>query len=375
MSVLLNTTTVGAMTPSFAAQVPFTIGTGPSFVATADLNGDGKPDVATANQGGNNVSVLLNTTTVGAMTPSFTTQVAFGVGAAPQGLAAADLNGDGKPDLATANNGATTVSVLPNTTAVGATTPTFATQMTYDAGSEPSSVAAADLNSDSKPDLAVTNSQFAGTVSVLLRKPSGSFQFSASGVSVAEGGGTATVTLSRTGGTDGQVSAIVSVTGGTATQGQDYTLAGPQTVTWADGDGANKTVSIPITQDQVDEGDETILLGLTLTAPPVGATLGAQTTATVTIVDDDPVALGIANVSQAEGNSGASFAVFTVTKTGSTVRTITVQYTTADGSAQAGSDYLATSGILTFQPGDTSKTISVPILGDTVAEPDRDVLP
>ncbi len=82
-------------------------------------------------------------------------------------MTAADINGDGKPDLIVANFGSNTVSVLLNTTAPGATTPTFATQQTFATGSDPFSVTAADINGDGKPDLVVANSA-SNTVSVLL---------------------------------------------------------------------------------------------------------------------------------------------------------------------------------------------------------------
>ena len=61
MSVLLNTTAPGATTPSFAAQQTFATGSSPVSVAAADLNGDGKPDLIVANFSSNTVSVLLNT--------------------------------------------------------------------------------------------------------------------------------------------------------------------------------------------------------------------------------------------------------------------------------------------------------------------------
>src|SRR5262249_55201826 len=67
-------------------------------------------------------------------------------------------------------------------------------------------------------------------------------------------------------------------------------------------------------------------------------------------------------------NSGSTAATFTVTLSTTSDRTVTVNYATADGTATAGSDYTAASGSLSFAPGQTSKTVSVNVLGDTVTE-------
>ncbi|MHB8742128.1 MAG: FG-GAP-like repeat-containing protein, partial [Sulfuricaulis sp.] len=109
--------------PAFAAQTPFATGISPISVTAADVNGDGKPDLIVANNAGNTVSVLLNTTASGAATPSFAAQQTFATGSGPRSVTAADVNGDGKPDLIVANYGSNTVSVLLNTTASGAATP------------------------------------------------------------------------------------------------------------------------------------------------------------------------------------------------------------------------------------------------------------
>jgi len=84
--------------------------------------------------------------------------------------------------------------------------------------------------------------------------------------------------------------------------------------------------------------------------------------------------ISIANTSLVEGNAGAQTATFTVSLSAVSSATVTVQYATADGTATAGSDYSATSGTLTFAPGETQKTIVVPVSGDTIAEPDETFL-
>ena len=167
ISVLLNSTAAGAVTPSFVAQQTFATGMGVRYIAIADVNGDGKPDVIVANFSDNTVSVLLNTTAPGSTTASFATQQTFATGSEPFSVTAGDINGDGKPDLIVANYDDNTVSVLLNTTTPGATVPSFATQQTFAAGALPVSVATADVNGDGRADLIVSN-RSDNNVSVLL---------------------------------------------------------------------------------------------------------------------------------------------------------------------------------------------------------------
>jgi predicted nucleotidyltransferase len=168
VSVFFNNTAPGATTPSFAAKQDFGTGPRPVFVAVGDLNGDGLLDLAVAATG-STVSVLLNTTVPGAATPSFATKQDFTTGTSPQSVAIGDLNGDGKRDLAIANNGSDTVSVLINTTAPGAVTPSFAAKQDFATDRTPFSVAVGDLNGDGQLDLAVTNNNsLSNSVSVLL---------------------------------------------------------------------------------------------------------------------------------------------------------------------------------------------------------------
>jgi len=171
VSVLLNTTTPGANTPTFSTKTDFTTGTGPYSVSIGDLNGDGLLDLAVANRTSNSVSVLFNTTTPGATTPTFLTKTDFNTGGNPQSVSIGDLNGDGKPDLAVGNLSSNSVSVFLNTTTPGANTPTFSTKTDFNTGTGPFSVSIGDINGDGKPDLTVAN-QNSNSVSVFLNTTS-----------------------------------------------------------------------------------------------------------------------------------------------------------------------------------------------------------
>ncbi len=170
VAILLNTTPTGATTASFAAPQTFAANDSPGSLAVGDINADGMPDLAVSNPGSGAVTVLLNTTAAGSQTLSFTPPQAFATGATPAGIAFGDFNEDGRPDLAVANAGAHTISVLLNTTVRTATTPAFAAQRTFpvvNTPAGPSSVAVGDFNGDGKPDLVVANAG-AASVSVLL---------------------------------------------------------------------------------------------------------------------------------------------------------------------------------------------------------------
>lgn len=157
VTVLINTTTPGSSTVTFAAPQQFATGSGPYALAVADINGDGLPDVIVANENDNTVSILINSTPVDSPTASFVPQQTFATGGMPFSVAAADLNGDGVVDLAVANYGDNTVSVLLNTTVVGSTTASFTAQQAFAAGNIPMAVNTVDLNGDGIPDLVVVN--------------------------------------------------------------------------------------------------------------------------------------------------------------------------------------------------------------------------
>jgi uncharacterized protein YfaP (DUF2135 family) len=151
---------------TFQPQVPYNTEFKPTSVVTADLNNDGKLDLAVANAQSNTVSILL-----GNGDGTFQPQVSYATGTAPYSIAVGDFNGDGKPDVATANCGAFncappsnagTVSLL-----IGNGDGTFQPHVDFSVGSETRSIAVADFNGDGKTDLATVNNQSA-TVSVLL---------------------------------------------------------------------------------------------------------------------------------------------------------------------------------------------------------------
>src|SRR5439155_751873 len=155
------------------------LGSGPFDVAIADFNSDGKPDLAVANDVAGSVSVFQNSSVVGVLTTgSFANRVEYTVGADPY-VAAADINGDGKPDLVTANWGSNTVSVLRNTGAGGSiTSSSFDAKIDYGTGGNPFSVSIGDLDGDGKPDLVTANeSESSASISVFRNTSSGSISF------------------------------------------------------------------------------------------------------------------------------------------------------------------------------------------------------
>jgi hypothetical protein len=157
-------------TLTFAAQQTLSAGSHPRSIVAADVNGDGKPDLIVTNLSGHSVGVLL-----GNGDGTFQAQRTFAVGTSqsyPMSVAVMDVNGDGKQDLVVANDSFTgTVSVL-----LGNGNGTFQPQQLFAAGTDPYSVAVADVNGDGKQDLVVANNGAGSSVSVLLGNGNGTFQ-------------------------------------------------------------------------------------------------------------------------------------------------------------------------------------------------------
>jgi hypothetical protein len=206
------------------------------------------------------------------------------------------------------------------------------------------------------------------TINITVLK-GGVLQFSAATYTVSEGGGTVAITVTRTDGSVGTSHVDYATANGTATAGSDYTATSGQ-LTFDPG-VTTQTFNVPITNDTIDELDETV--NLTLSNVTGSSNLGAQTTAVLTITDNDPTpSLAINDVTVTEGNSGTVNATFTVTLSAASGLPVSVNYQTADGTATAPSDYTAiASTALNFAPGETTKSITVVVNGDTLAEADE----
>ena len=150
----------------FGINTTLAVGAGTRFVLAADVNGDGKPDLISANSLTNTLTVLTNNGGGG-----FGWCATLTAGNFPWGAATADVNGDGKTDIISANVADSTVTVLTNNGSGG-----FGFNATYSVGLNPRSVVAADLNSDGKPDLISANFSD-NTLTVLTNNGSGGFGY------------------------------------------------------------------------------------------------------------------------------------------------------------------------------------------------------
>lgn len=173
--------------------------------------------------------------------------------------------------------------------------------------------------------------------------------------------GVAAVTITRTNGFQGAISAQFTTANNSAFAGSDY-VSTTQTVNFASGE-SSKVVLVPLISDGPGENMEDF--DIHLTNPTGGATLGDLKDARVAIYEQDAnnVHGSIEDVSVTEPTSGQVPATFTIT-IGSNPSLRTINYTTEDATATAGGDYVAISGTLTFQPGETSKTVTVMVRAD-----------
>ncbi|WP_369944859.1 putative Ig domain-containing protein [Xanthomonas medicagonis] len=190
-------------------------------------------------------------------------------------------------------------------------------------------------------------------------------------VSVNEGNAgttnaTFTVSLSQPAGAGG-VSFDIATADGTATAGVDY-VASSLTGQTIPAGSSSATFTVLVHGDTLNEPNETFFVNV---SNVVGATVSDGQGQGTIVNDDAQPALSIDDVSVNEGNSGTTTATFTVSLSAASGQTVTVNYATADGTATAGSDYVARSGTLTFAPGVTAQSVAVTVNGDTAVEPNE----
>jgi hypothetical protein len=321
-------------------------------IAVADFNGDGKLDLATG--GGCCVSILLGN-------GDGTFWAAQGANAVGSSLTVADFNGDGKLDLAT------TASVL-----LGNGDGTLQAPTQYYSTSSGYAVAAADFNGDGLPDLAVTNGT-SNNVSVFINDgnwpPPGAPSIAITDATVIEGNtGTRamTFTVSLSAAFNQPVTVGYATADGSATAGSDYQAASG-TLTFAPGE-TSKAVTVLVNGDRLGEPNETFFVKLSGAA---NATI-ADGQGQGTILDDEP-RISVSDVAKKEGGRGqTTLFVFTVTLSGAYDQPVTMSFRTVDGTAKTSdNDYVAKTGTLTFAPGETTKTITIVVNGDSKKEADE----
>lgn len=193
--------------------------------------------------------------------------------------------------------------------------------------------------------------------------PAARLQFSAATYSIGENGPTATITINRVGSSDGIVTVNFATTNGTATAPQDYADS-DQVVTFASGQ-STRTVTIPIVSDLLDEANETV--NLMLSGPVGNAVLGGQSTAVLTITDDDAgptVTLSTAPATIAED---AGEAIVTATLSAISGQDVIVDLIFT-GTATSVSDFTSSATQIVIPAGMTTGTMTLTAVQDTLDE-------
>jgi hypothetical protein len=270
-------------------------------------------------------------------------------GVTPDSVAVGDFNDDGHPDLAVANFAANNVSVL-----IGNGSGGFGAPETSPVGNLPSSVAVGDFNDDGHAGLAVAN-QNDSTVSVLIGDGTGNF---GTVPSVAVGAGPASVAVGDFNG-DGHADLAVA--------NQD-----DNTVSVLIGDGSGGFAA-PV-NFAVGNGPTSVAVGdfngdgfadlAVANSEPFGI---SNTVSVVLNTTPEPSVFQLGAASYSVGEA-AGPATITVTRTAGTAGGVSVQFATSDGTAIAGTDYTTTTQTLTFGPGQTSQTVTIPIINNGIVE-------
>jgi uncharacterized delta-60 repeat protein len=205
--------------------------------------------------------------------------------------------------------------------------------------------------------------QKTATVTIVETDQPGTLAFSAASYSVAQNGGSITITVTRANGSAGPVGINYATSNGTAVAGTDYT-ATSGTLNFAAGE-TSKTFSVPILNSGVFSATP-LSFNVSLSTPTGGSTLGTPSTAVVNIGQTNApgaISFSAATYSVAENAGGVTVTVNLAAVAGVPV---TVTYATSDGTAVAGTDYTAATGTLTFTPGQTTATFTIAVQDDGV---------
>jgi hypothetical protein len=251
----------------------------------------------------------------------------------------------------------------------GQTSKTIQVPITQDPDAEDPETLSLTLSNALPGASAILGAPSTATITIADDDPAGLIDFKSLNYDVNETDGHATVTVERLGGVGGAVSVDYETSDGSASAGSDY-AATSGTLNWAAGDGADKTFTVPVNWDGRAEGPESI--SLALTNPGGGADLGPTTAAVLNISDDGASGpLALSSNAYSVGESDGLLNINVMRSGGSLGGPVTVHYETSDGTATAGSDYGAASGTLTFGPGETGKSFTVPVTSDSAPEGDE----
>lgn len=187
------------------------------------------------------------------------------------------------------------------------------------------------------------------------------FEFSVSAYGAQESSGRAEVTLVRAGKSRLPASVHLTMADGTAMAGLDY--AATHAIIAFEAGESSKTIEIPLLDDAFVEGEETCALTL---SNPSGWPLGTRVTAVLHITEDDR-GIEFSSVGY-NATEGEGHAVVTVSRAGTSLPASEVNFTTVQGTALEGEDFVRTSGMLHFEPGQTTHVIMIPIVNDARPE-------